>query len=327
MNLDEAQEIKPSAKSFEPSKSELFIGLVGPCGTDLKAASDHIGSSLLNSFGYKAHYIKLSELLLKAKACAAVVPVGASEFQRIEKLMNAGDDLRTRLRDGSAVARLAVNHVSAVRKSISGDAAIPAFGNAFIFDSLKHPDEIDFFRNIYGQSFWVISVYEPYKDRIEYLVKKNRKTAKTKIPLLTTAKEVEEMQAQAANLLEVDKGLPQKKFGQNVGKAFHLADVFISKRNEERTGFNLEEQIDRFLGVLFGAPFVTPTKDEFGSFYAQAAALRSADLSRQVGAVITTAEGELISSGCNEVPLAGGGPFGKVRLTPKRKITETLRWA
>jgi deoxycytidylate deaminase len=42
-------------------------------------------------------------------------------------------------------------------------------------------------------------------------------------------------------------------------------------------------------------------------FHAKAAALRSADLSRQVGAVIMTNHGEIISAGCNEVPKAGGG--------------------
>jgi len=42
-------------------------------------------------------------------------------------------------------------------------------------------------------------------------------------------------------------------------------------------------------------------------FHAQAAALRSSDLSRQVGAVIATETAEIISTGCNEVPKAGGG--------------------
>src|SRR5688572_4097031 len=44
-------------------------------------------------------------------------------------------------------------------------------------------------------------------------------------------------------------------------------------------------------------------------FHARAAALRSADLSRQVGASIVSAGGQLISAGCNEVPKAGGGHY------------------
>ena len=44
-------------------------------------------------------------------------------------------------------------------------------------------------------------------------------------------------------------------------------------------------------------------------YAAKSASLRSADLSRQVGAAIFTADGELITQGCNEVPKAGGGSY------------------
>jgi deoxycytidylate deaminase len=44
-------------------------------------------------------------------------------------------------------------------------------------------------------------------------------------------------------------------------------------------------------------------------YMAKAAALRSLDLSRQVGAAIFTKEGEIITLGCNEVPKGGGGTY------------------
>lgn len=44
-------------------------------------------------------------------------------------------------------------------------------------------------------------------------------------------------------------------------------------------------------------------------YAAKSASLRSSDLSRQVGAAIFTADGELISQGCNEVPKAFGGTY------------------
>ena len=46
-------------------------------------------------------------------------------------------------------------------------------------------------------------------------------------------------------------------------------------------------------------------------FFAQAAALRSLDLSRQVGSAITTKGGDILATGCNEVPKAGGGLYWK----------------
>lgn len=44
-------------------------------------------------------------------------------------------------------------------------------------------------------------------------------------------------------------------------------------------------------------------------FHANSVAMRSADLGRQVGAAITTAGGEIIAMGCNDVPRAGGGLY------------------
>lgn len=44
-------------------------------------------------------------------------------------------------------------------------------------------------------------------------------------------------------------------------------------------------------------------------FHAKAAAMQSADLSRQVGAVIADNEMRIIATGCNDVPKAGGGIY------------------
>ena len=44
-------------------------------------------------------------------------------------------------------------------------------------------------------------------------------------------------------------------------------------------------------------------------FQARSAALRSASLARQVGAVIADSDGEVLSAGCNEVPKARGGLY------------------
>ena len=61
--------------------------------------------------------------------------------------------------------------------------------------------------------------------------------------------------------------------------------------------------------LLFGANNISPTKVEYGMFAAKAAALRTLDLSRQVGAAIFSRNGEIISMGSNEVPKATGGTY------------------
>lgn len=102
-----------------------------------------------------------------------------------------------------------------------------------------------------------------------------------------------------------DKKEEENPFGQNVSETFPLADVFIDVSEPAQ----LRESIDRILRILFEDPYETPTKDELVMFHARAAALRSASLSRQVGAVIATEEGDVIAVGCNEVPKAGGGLY------------------
>jgi cytidine deaminase len=67
--------------------------------------------------------------------------------------------------------------------------------------------------------------------------------------------------------------------------------------------------MSRFVELLFGNPFHTPSKDEQAMFFAFSAALRSASLARQVGAVITREDGSIIAVGTNEVPKAGGGQY------------------
>jgi deoxycytidylate deaminase len=57
---------------------------------------------------------------------------------------------------------------------------------------------------------------------------------------------------------------------------------------------------------MYGNLTHTPTRDEHGMYHARSAALRSADLGRQVGAAISATTGELLALGCNDVPKAGG---------------------
>jgi deoxycytidylate deaminase len=65
--------------------------------------------------------------------------------------------------------------------------------------------------------------------------------------------------------------------------------------------------IERYLKLTLGDPIITPTIHEYAMYVAQSAALRSACLSRQVGAAIISPAGDIIATGCNDVPKPGGG--------------------
>ncbi|MEG8025931.1 deaminase [Sphingomonas aurantiaca] len=102
-------------------------------------------------------------------------------------------------------------------------------------------------------------------------------------------------------MIATDSKRPGGGIGQNVRDSFPLGDFFV------RVAENYEVRLGRFLDIVFGSPYLTPFRSEYYMFEASAAALRSADLSRQIGAVIVSPDNEIISTGCNDVPKAGGG--------------------
>jgi cytidine deaminase len=109
----------------------------------------------------------------------------------------------------------------------------------------------------------------------------------------------------AVELVRRDFAEEGRKQGQRLGKTFPLADYFVSLEPKS----DLDAHLLRLVRLTFGDPYISPTRDEQGMFYAQAAALRSLDLSRQVGAAIVTSNGDLLTTGCNEVPKFGGGLY------------------
>src|SRR5690606_7031426 len=67
---------------------------------------------------------------------------------------------------------------------------------------------------------------------------------------------------------------------------------------------------------------LSPTADEYGTYIATSASLRSLDTSRQVGAALFTAQKEVLALGCNEVPKAGGGTYWEHDDHPHRDFDE-----
>ena len=109
---------------------------------------------------------------------------------------------------------------------------------------------------------------------------------------------------EAVNLMHRDKE-EADPWGQHVERTFHLSDFFVRLGTDsDRYKYSLW----RFLDILFGHPYKTPTFDEYAMFLAFVSSLRSADLSRQVGAVIAR-DDEILATGANDCPKAGGGLY------------------
>lgn len=284
------------------SGPELVFGLVGAVGSDLKAVTRTVTAEL-ERVRYKVEEIQVSSLLHQLNLYAHLGNGGfESEFERIREHMKAGTDLRNRAGSGEIMALLAA---SAIRRrriarqpllSQEDAARRPLERTAFVIRSLKHPDEIQILRCIYGRAFNVISTYSPRQNRVEELA--------SIIADSRGETYADRFRAQAEELIEIDEQ-EKSKLGQSVRDSFPRGDFFVDARSRER----LQASLARYVRLLFGHPFETPTRDEFAMFHAYAAALRSADLGRQVGVAVTNADGSILAVGCNDVPKVGGGLY------------------
>ncbi|MDT8421873.1 MAG: anti-phage dCTP deaminase [Desulfuromonadales bacterium] len=273
---------------------ELIIGIVGAVGTDLKSATKLIKDEL-NILGYSSEEIRISKILSEFEHFKHLKNLSKNEAERIAAFMKAGDDLRKKVKRPEAMATLAVGAIRQIRKVLSGAEERPVTKHAYILNSLKRPEEISLLKRIYGDLFLQFSIYTPREKRKEALAKKICRTVGGTNHLDYTD--------QAEELINKDDKSGHKDYGQNVQDAFATADFYIKDLGDNGT----RDQIQRVLNTFFGHPFITPSQDEFGLYFANAAARRSADLSRQVGAAILSEHGDIISVGCNDVPKYGGG--------------------
>jgi deoxycytidylate deaminase len=282
---------------------ELVFGLIGAVGTDLQWVSQSL-SQHLQRVGYASHEIRVSSLLHSLDRYALLAnPASRSEYERIRAHMQAGSELRRLARSGDILALMCVAQISRLRREFGATdeeewSPTPLPRTAYIIRSIKHPSEINALRDIYGRAFFVVSSYSPRGRRVSSLAASIAESEGN--PDHTSYRD----RAEELIRIDEDEG-DQATLGQSVRDSFPQGDVFVDTRSRDRLNANLE----RFIDAVFSNPFVTPTPDEFGMYHANSAALRSADLGRQVGAAISTAEGDVIAIGCNDVPKAGGGLY------------------
>jgi deoxycytidylate deaminase len=264
--------------------SELVLGLVAATGTDLERVTK-ILEERLQAFRYRPDVIKISRDIIPELRPSANHP---GYFAKTNELMDAGNDLRRETGDDSVLALAACARIRDVRRADPGEEGLgPLPRRAFIISSLKHPQEVHRLRSIYSKGFFLIGIHADEKRRLKFLKDK---------------KQLSEEQAQALMDRDAEE---TDSFGQHTRDTFHLSDFFISLGHSDD---KLHGDLWRVLDLIFGRPYVTPTFDEYAMFMAFSAALRSADLSRQVGAVVAQRQ-NIVATGANDVPEAGGGLY------------------
>lgn len=274
---------------------ELVFGLVGPIGTNMTAVAEVLAEEL-EKVGYRAIQIHITELLGALKHGFKLVERPLEE--RYKSYIDAGNKLRKKLKLNDVFALLSVARIRNTRATLTGSNSSPANHTAYILNQFKRPEEIETLRKVYGRAFFQISAYSSRANRVASLT---RRIAESRF----RDKPDEYYRGKAHDLTVRDEAEEENAYGQRVRDVFPLADVMIAADSEQI----MRQTTSRFVRAYFGDPFITPNQDEQGIFLARSVAIRSSDLSRQVGAVIATKDGQIISIGCNEVPKAFGGIY------------------
>ena len=272
---------------------EVVIAVVGYAGSGTGYVARTFQHKL-NEDGFDPRIVKATDVLKAwAKQVGQPLPNDLTPpIEKVESYQNIGDGLRQSSGEYGIVAGWLAEMVHVARKEKNTDGK----PQVFILDSLKHPAEVELLRQIYGDGFRLIGVGcrpDVRQKRLEVKLKTQQGNSDVK------------------DLIDRDAEDSIHDYGQQVNKTFHLADYFLDNTVEATNSeaFELPDLVQDVFEKLFTRITHHPTREEQGLYFADAAAMGSACLSRQVGAAIFDENGNLLATGRNDVPKAAGGLY------------------
>jgi hypothetical protein len=144
--------------------------------------------------------------------------------------------LSRHVNSGSALASYGASKIQQHRAEREGQSVASQF-TAHVLLTLKHPREVQVLRRVYGPGFFLIAVHAEEATRIAHLVSQG-------------------MTEDEATRLVVRDQYEVSDLGQRTRDTFQLADVFL------RMSQKLEDNVQRFVDLVFGSPKEFPTPDE-----------------------------------------------------------------
>ena len=278
---------------------EILLGFVAPVGVNIHPSLKHFRTNF-ERFGYKVIPIKVTDVF---EALSKQIPpdeelVPSPPNLRLESYIKYGNQIREYYDKDEILAALSIVRVTQERLKQLGENSKKPEKTVFLLHQFKRREEIDYLRSTYGRLFFQVSIYSRTGARVEHLANSFARAEN-----LGTS---DKFRPKAAEIIQTDQNEAENRHGQRVSSIFHNGDLIL---NADASDGDLEKQICRFTNLLFGSNKISPTRDEYGMFVAKSAALRTLDLSRQVGAAVFSAEGEIVSMGSNEVPKARGGTY------------------
>ncbi|MGB1307445.1 MAG: anti-phage dCTP deaminase [Oceanihabitans sp.] len=276
---------------------ELFFGICAPIGSLKREVILSLMKVLKETYGYEVIPIKLSKYIEQHKINELKhIPQKTEAYSNLIYKILEGNEIRKEYSNNSILAELAIQdiHISRLKENKVKDhekldpTTFKSIRRCYIFDSIKNKEELLLLRRIYTKNFFQFSVFSPMDERKNTLLNKDLSPS------------------EVTNIVEIDD-FENDDFGQNVRGTFTDGDFFLRVSHSNLP--KLDSKIERYLHLIFESDIITPTIEETAMYSAKSAAGNSACLSRQVGASITDINGDVISTGWNDVPKFGGNLY------------------
>lgn len=297
--------------SSKPYRPDLVFALVVPVGTPVQKLTESLDSGL-RSYGYFPEWIRMSDVLREFATKEGIKVPDSPEDARVRTLQHLGDKYCSQAGDDAAVVLGALVDVGARRALEQSGSAPP---KAWILNSLKRDGEVAQLRQIYGDHVIVIGAQASHQTRKRVLTEQIAPKAPSKAD--------DEIDATIEQLLAVDLDSDDGEFGQNILDTFPMSDCFIRCEDDQKT----ETETMRLLDLLFANPEASiPTVDEYGMYLATAAAARSPELGRKVGAAVLAGD-SVLALGANSHPITPtqSPHFDRSKLDLSRLALDTLQ--
>ena len=221
------------AAEVRTDRPEIVFGLVGAVGTDLELAAELL-TEILRTFGYHVGApISLSRLLNEVQRPVDLPTrqtAGYDEY--VDARMTAGDELRRDLQRAGALAQMAIHEIvmsrSETLEKLHGSSIAQPGNVAYILRSLKHPEEVEALRKVYGSRFVLIGAHAPRALRTERL-----SAAIADSYASTDRGKYKDKAERLAYRDEAEEGID---YGQNVRETFPMSDFFleVTQRHQAR---------------------------------------------------------------------------------------------